>query len=550
MAPLHHIAKAQKDGRISLAISALQKNQFSSIRKAVAVYNVPRTTLQDRKNGRQPQLGSRSKTRLLSDYEEEILVNWIHSMEQRGYPPFLIDIRRMAEVVLTRRDASIPPKPIGKHWVYRWIKAHPDLDPRLVRTLDSQRAKNEDPKIIKEWFQLVRDTQLEYGILDDDTYNFDETGFAMGMATAGSSKVATTASVGRATVIQPGSRKWTTTVECVDGCGRTIPPFIIIEGKVHLETWYRDNPDLPPNWKIAISENGWTNNELGLEWIKHFDTHTKSRVVGTHRLLILDGHGSHATPEFDQYCAENRIITLCMPPHTSHVLQPLDVACFSPLKKAYNQLVLDLARQGIFHVDKTDFLAMYSKARMTVFSEQNIKSGFRATGLIPHNPERVLSSLTITKTPSPPSTSHGPSTLSPWTSETPRNIAELAKQAELLENVLQRHSQSPTEPLSKVIKGCQLAMTGAVLLAQENIQLRATNKYLQQKKRRRRRHLQTGGVLEVQEAQQLIIQRDLAAQTVIEQSVRQTTQRAPPTCSNCHEIGHNRRGCRVPITTS
>jgi hypothetical protein len=420
-------------------------------------------------------------------------------MERRGYPPHIVDVRRMAEALLIRRDASTQPPTIGKNWIYKWIKKHPQLDARLARTLDSQRAKNEDPKVIKEWFERVQNTQQEYGITDDDTHNFDETGFAMRIATLDSSKVVTTASVGRATVIQPGDRKWTTVIESINGRGRTIPPFVIVKGKVHLSTWY--SQDLPPDWKIAVSDNGWTNDQLGLEWIKHFDTHTKSYVTGTHRLLILDGHGSHATPEFDQYCADNCIITLCMPSHTSHLLQPLDVGCFGPLKIAYSQLIQNLARQGIFHVDKSDFLTMYKKARTTVFSEQNIKSSFRATGLIPYNPERVLSSLTITKTPSSPLTSYGAaSASSPWQLETPKTVADLAKQVQLLQDTLQRQSQSPTEPLSKVVKGCQLAMTGAILLAQENQKLRASNKYLQRKKQQRRRYIQHEGILEVEEA--------------------------------------------------
>ena len=129
-----------------------------------------------------------------------------------------------------------------------------------------------------------------------------------------------------------------------------------------------------------------------------------------------------------------------MPPHTSHLLQPLDVACFSLLKAAYSRLVQNLARLAIFHVDKADFLGMYRTARTQIFTEKNIRSDFRATGLIPFNPERVLSFLTITKTPSPPSTSHNlqPQQPSPWTSETPRDLAELAKQAQLVQNTLQR----------------------------------------------------------------------------------------------------------------
>jgi hypothetical protein len=50
---------------------------------------------------------------------------------------------------------------------------------------------------------------------------------------------------------------------------------------------------------VALSDNGWTTDDLGVEWVKHFDRHTASRTYGVRRLLILDGHSSHATLEFD-----------------------------------------------------------------------------------------------------------------------------------------------------------------------------------------------------------------------------------------------------------
>jgi hypothetical protein len=106
----------------------------------------------------------------------------------------------------------------------------------------------------------------------------------------------------------------------------------------------------------AVSENGWTNNTLGLEWLKHFDRHTKASQVGAYRLLILDGHESHLNQDFKNYCLENKILTLCMPPHLSHILQPLDVVCFSPLKRKYSERVRDLARKHIFHISKKGFL--------------------------------------------------------------------------------------------------------------------------------------------------------------------------------------------------
>jgi hypothetical protein len=91
----------------------------------------------------------------------------------------------------------------------------------------------------------------------------------------------------------------------------------------------------PPSWIIKPTLNGWTDNKTGLEWIRHFDKHTKQRTKGVYRMLILDGHESHVSAEFEQYCKENNIIPISMPPHSSHLLQPLDVALYSPLKRAY-----------------------------------------------------------------------------------------------------------------------------------------------------------------------------------------------------------------------
>jgi hypothetical protein len=69
----------------------------------------------------------------------------------------------------------------------------------------------------------------------------------------------------------------------------------------HLAFWYSDT--LPLDWVIGVSENGWTDNELGLTWLEHvFEKHTAHRTKGVYRLLILDGHSSHVTPEFDLFC--------------------------------------------------------------------------------------------------------------------------------------------------------------------------------------------------------------------------------------------------------
>jgi hypothetical protein len=138
--------------------------------------------------------------------------------------------------------------------------------------------------------------------------------------------------------------------------------MVIFKGKVHISTWYQGT-DLPTNWVVAVSDNGWTTNEIGLKWLSDiFEKYTVDRTVGKYWRLILDGHNSHANPNFDQYCKEHSIITLCMLAHLSHLLQPLDVGCFSPLKRLYGRQITEYIRFGINHIDKVKFLNIFKQA--------------------------------------------------------------------------------------------------------------------------------------------------------------------------------------------
>jgi hypothetical protein len=106
-----------------------------------------------------------------------------------------------------------------------------------------------------------------------------------------------------------------------------------------------------------------------------------------------------------------------MPPHSSHLLQPLDIGCFAVLKRSYSRLVETKMRVGINHIDKLDFLEAYPSARIEAFKSETIKNSFAAAGLMPYNPDRVISKLDIRlRTPTPPS-SRG----SEWELKTPSN---------------------------------------------------------------------------------------------------------------------------------
>lgn len=177
----------------------------------------------------------------------------------------------------------------------------------------------------------------KYGIQPEDLYNFDETGFMMGMIT--SSVVVTRSDRrGKAKSVQPGNREWATVIECINASGWCISPFIIVKGTYHLSNWTTES-GFPDDWVIEPTSTGWMNNEAGLDRVQYFDKETKGRSTGTYRMLIVDGYESHLSAEFDQYCKVNKIIIVGLPAHSSHLLQPLDVALHSPLKRTYGHQI-------------------------------------------------------------------------------------------------------------------------------------------------------------------------------------------------------------------
>ena len=427
-------------------------------------------------------------------------------MDSRGAAPRPSTVREMADLLLAARG-STPVLSVGQNWVTKFVKRHPNLSSRFSKRYNYERAKCEDPKIISEWFSLVQKTILSYGIDPDDIYNFDETGFAIGLiATA---KVITRREYyGRRSLLQPGNRAWVTTIECINASGWALPPCVIFKGKVFIESWF---DGLPDDWRFEVSPNGWTSDEIGLRWLeKLFIPSTSSRTKGKYRLLILDGHGSHLTPKFDEICEKNDIIAICMPPHSSHLLQPLDIGCFAVLKRAYGRLIESKMRARINHIDKLDFLEAYPSARIEAFKSETIKNSFAAAGLMPYNPDRVISKLDIRlRTPTPPS-SRG----SEWEPKTPSNYVQLQKQASSIKALLKQRSKSPPSPLNsainQVLKACQITMQSAALLEKEVSELRAKNETKKRKRTRSKRQIASEEGLSVLEASTLIAQPEQA----------------------------------------
>lgn len=327
-----------------------------------------------------------------------MIIRYILNMDGRGFAPRLASVEDMANYILESRGA----RRVGKLWAHRFIKRQLVLKTRFNRVYDFQRALCEDLELISAWFRLVENMWAKYGIQDCDFYNFDETGFMMGIICP--AIVVTRANRrGRGKAVQPGNREWAIAIACINGEGWNVPPFLVVQGKNHLANWYIET-DLPADWVIKTTDNGWTNNETGLEWIKHFDQHTTGRTKGTYRMLVLDGHDSHESAAFQDYCKTHNIIIVSLPPHFSHLTQPLDVGCFSVLKRSYSRQIEDFIKAHINHITKVEFFIAFKAAYTQSITPQNAVAGFRGAGLIPFNPQAVLSKLDVRlRTPTPTS---------------------------------------------------------------------------------------------------------------------------------------------------
>jgi hypothetical protein len=543
MAPPHQALPSNQEGRILLAIQALKLGQLQSIRAAAKAYDVPYSTLSTRLHGIACRRDMTPNLQKLTLKEEEAIVRYILDLDSRGFPPRPQAVQEMADLLLAERDAL----PVGKNWTTNFIKRRTELKTKFNRKYDYKRALCEDPVIIRDWFRLVRNTIGKYGIQEEDIYNFDEAGFLMGViATA---KVVTSVeSRNRPKTTQAGNREWVSIIQGISSYGWAVPPFIIFKGANHLSAWYEDS-DLPRDWVITLSENGWTTNAIGLEWIQHFEKYTRGRTKGTYRLLVLDGHESHLSVEFQQYCQEKNIITLCMPPHSSHILQPLDVGCFAPLKASYGKQIENLVRVRINHITKLEFLPAFKDAFKVAFTEQNIKSGFRATGLVPYDPDNVLSRLDLRlKTPTPP-----PIEEQGWTSKTPQNATELECQTTHLKDRIVRHQDSsPTsinEAFDQLVKGAQIMVHSAILLKAEVKALQEANQVKKRRERKRKRRIYQGGSLTIEEGEELVRSTQTRQEEQEEGSNTLQPQRLEAKrrrCGLCNKVGHNARTCEEP----
>jgi hypothetical protein len=344
------------ESRIQEALQYLEENPDAKVATVAREFGVPRTRLRRRLQGVGP-LDSRPPTNTrLTDPEEAALCRYVDRLDRINLavrPAFITDAANHILASRASQSEQDSPPTVGQNWTSRFIQRHEYLK-QTQKKLNSNRQRAENPAVVAEYFEKLYDTLEEYGIVQEDIWNMDETGFRIGI---GKDQVVVTKRKRAHYFGIPENRESATDIEAISIGGRVIPAFLILSGQIHMAYWYQQ-AELEDNIAIITSATGYSNDEISLEWLKHFDTYTKAGTVGRYRLLIFDGHGSYCTWEFVNYCEHNNIIPFGLLPHLIHLVQPLDVIVFQPLKHYYTQALDILVRDGITNITKVEFLSV------------------------------------------------------------------------------------------------------------------------------------------------------------------------------------------------
>ena len=228
----------------------------------------------------------------------------------------------------------------------------------------------------------------------------DESGFAIGEKEA--ARCIINANIRQQFQAKPGRQEWVTVVECICANGSVIPSLVIFKAKNVSKQWIPES--INGIWGVNCNTKGWTSNEHGLDRLKRcFDPKTHDKAAGEYRLLICDGHDSHIIAEFIAHCMENNILIMILPPHSSHLTQPLDVGVFKPLKTHMATEIEPLMRSGVARIQKLEWLTAFVAAHNKALCSKNILGGFRGTGIHPFLPTKVLHRVLSSPSPQPPS---------------------------------------------------------------------------------------------------------------------------------------------------
>ncbi len=384
------------------------------IREASRLYNLPYETLRRRTNHVVPLECTSGPSTVLTSDEEEQLVSYLIKMGDMGFGLSRDDVMITAFKIAEASGRSHPftHGRAGRSWIDGFRNRHPHLTLRSAQSLSHSRAVCANPFIIQDYFAKLGALYARLNIISKpmQIFNMDETGISVVHKPGRVFTEVGRRNVWAITLAEKG--KTHTILTCVSASGFSMPPYIIYPRKRITDSL---KVGALAGTTFRCSDSGWVNSELFMDWLKLF---TEMIPPARPVLLILDGHASHISVQVIEYARKNQINMLCLPAHTTHLLQPLDVGVFKSLKAFYSKACKKYITDHPGRVITTDAIAsLLAEAWPRSITPVNIMSGFKKCGTYPLNPGEIddrdlsPSKATIVHSTSPSTDLHVPATV-------------------------------------------------------------------------------------------------------------------------------------------
>ena len=232
----------------------------------------------------------------------------------------------------------------GPDWWDGFLQRWPKLSERKPQHLSTKRATAANPETLQSWFTTVRDFFKDVGLLTrrgpvadfaDRIWNSDETGFCLGMT---SKRILSRRGDRNVSEIGGASdHQYITVNACGSAAGTKLPPFVLYKGKHLYNTWTEGGP---AGTCYGVSPSGWMEEANYLKWFEQqYYPAVKGLLQTGPVVLFFDGHFSHMSIDLIKRAHSLGIYLFCLPPNTTHVLQPLDVGVFGPVKTQWQAIL-------------------------------------------------------------------------------------------------------------------------------------------------------------------------------------------------------------------
>ena len=363
--------------------AAMVSARKMSANKAADLHGVPRSTLKDRLNGRVVHGTNPGPKPYLTRNEEEELSTHLLRASSIGLGKTRRDVLSIVGSYV-KNKGLLNGSTISNCWWQNFLKRNPTLSLRSGDSTAGVRLDAMSEENMKTYFDLLREVYdtFDFENHPEAIYNMDETGVPLEprppkvVAKRGQKKVRCRTS---------GQKAQITVIGCGSATGNVLPPFIIYAAKKLNHLWMRDEVS---GSRYGVSDKGWVDQRLFYSWLK--DHFLMNAVSHRPLLLLLDGHSSHFEPQSIEFARQNHIVIFCLPPHTTHECQPLDVGLFGPLKKYWQQECHKFYQNHLnVVITKLNFNRVFRVAWLQAVSPSNLCGGFRKAGVFPFNRDAV-----------------------------------------------------------------------------------------------------------------------------------------------------------------